>query len=98
MRFRERRAILARLRLSSPLQDGIDTLPGKSKTGKSCLFSAFHEHLSDAHVLVTLISLCPSPPSTPSPPPAHRSAVPCLRTVAWSDGSQPASASSTARA
>jgi predicted nucleic acid-binding protein len=37
----------------SPPQDGIDTLPGNSKTGKTCLFSAFHEYLSGAHVLVT---------------------------------------------
>ena len=48
-------------------QGGVVTLTAKSKTGNSCLFSAFHKHLSDPRVLVTLISPCSSPPSTPSP-------------------------------
>ena len=41
---------------SSVPQIGVVALPGKSKTGKSCLFSAFHKHLSCPHALVTLIS------------------------------------------
>ena len=35
---------------------------GKPKTGKLPLFSDFHKHVSDLHVLVRLISLV-SPPS-----------------------------------
>ena len=31
---------------SSPRQGGVVALPGKSKTAKPCLFSAFHKHLS----------------------------------------------------
>src|ERR1017187_3901884 len=70
--------------------------PGNPKPGKYCVFSAFHKHFYCSHTLVTLISLCPSPASTSSPPAGHPSAAPCSQTVAWSDGSRPASASSTA--
>ena len=36
---------------SSPRQGGVVALPGKSKTAKPCLFSAFHKHLSGPHLL-----------------------------------------------
>ena len=39
-----------------------------------------------------------SPFRHPSPPPGQRSAVPCSRTLAWADGSRPASAGSPNRA
>ena len=45
-----------------------------------------------------LISLRCIAASTPSAPPAHRSAAPCSRTAAASDGFPPAAASSTGRA
>jgi hypothetical protein len=36
----------------SPPQGAVVALPEKSKTGKSCLSSAFHKHLSAPHLLV----------------------------------------------
>jgi hypothetical protein len=66
----------------------------------SVLLSAWrgcHKHLSHPHLRGRLISPFQSPPLTRSPLPAPRSAAPCCRRAAASDGSRPASASSTGR-
>jgi hypothetical protein len=83
---------------SSPLQGAVIALPGKSKTGKSRLFNAFHNRVFGFYALVCPVSLSHRPSASRSAPPGRRSAVPCSRTVAWPDGSRPASASSAARA
>ena len=58
----------------------------KPKTGKRLLFNDFHKHVSDLHALVACFHWCHRPPATRSPPPALRSAGPCSRTTAASDG------------
>ena len=47
----------------STLADRVVALLAKSKIASSRLFNAFYKHFFGPHVLVTLISLCPSPPS-----------------------------------
>jgi hypothetical protein len=85
---------------SSPTQDGIDTLPGKSKTGKSCLFSAFHEHLMRARPALVLRTHRRLPGRSHSAPPAAAtpgspSRVPSSANSPWPDSAGPARGSAS---
>ena len=85
---------------SSPTQDGIDTLPGKSKTGKSCLFSAFHEHLMRARPALVLRTHRRLPGRSHSAPPAAAtpgspSPVPSSAKSPWPDSAGPARGSAS---
>jgi hypothetical protein len=69
----------------APLGEVVTT-PAKSKTGKSCIFSAFYKHVSCHHALVTLISLASSPscyPVATVSPPIRRTIAPKSRLVRW---------------
>src|ERR1017187_8830468 len=70
--------------------------PGKPKPGTGP--SDFSAHLSVPPPFFAKILICQPPNSTPPVLAAHRSAAPCFRIVAASDGSRPAATSNTARA
>jgi hypothetical protein len=61
----------------STLADRVVALRTKSKIANARVFNGFHKHLSGPHALVTLISLCLSPPSTP-PAPNDFSTIPII--------------------
>ncbi len=97
------RSILLRCEFSLPpppacVRNGSSARPNEPKTAKSCLFRAFHEHLSyPTPALRSGLWFPLSPPTLPALA-ERRCAVPSLRTAAASGGSPPVAASNSGHA